>query len=96
MTLAELQALSAFLAPQQAVGLSPVLAMVPLYAARSGRTMDVVYAMDAHEFMDGVVDVLPDLITVEMQKDAGDVCAYIKEALNPESLRKRMMALIAA
>lgn len=96
MTLAELQALSAFLAPQQAVGLSPVLAMVPLYAARSGRTMDAVYAMDAQEFMNGVVDVLPDLITVEMQGEAGSVCTYIREALNPESLRKRMMARIAA
>ena len=96
MTLAELQALSAFLAPQQSGGLSPVLAMVPLYAAKSKLTIDEVFAMDAREVIDGIVDVLPDLITVEMQKDAGDVCAYIKEALNPESLRKRMMARIAA
>ena len=96
MTLAELQALSAFLAPQQSGGLSPVLAMVPLYAAKSGRTIDSVYAMDAREVIDGIVDVLPDLLTTEMQAAAAEASAYIAEALSPDKLRKRMMARIAA
>lgn len=96
MTLAELQALSAFLAPQQSSGLSPVLAMVPLYAAKSDRTIDAVFQMDAREVIDGIVGVLPDLLTTEMQASAAEASAYIADALSPEKLRKRMMARIAA
>lgn len=95
MTLAELQALTAFVAPHQAGALSPVLALVPLYAIRSAKGIDAVYAMPAIDAISEMVDVLPGLITTEMQASAREATAHIERTLDPQSLRTRMLAKMA-
>lgn len=92
ISLAELQALSAFMAPQQAGALSPVLALAPLYAIRSAKGMDAVYAMPAGEAVEGMMDTLPHLLTVEMQAAAGAVIGQLNLALDPQKLRARLIA----
>lgn len=94
ISLAELQALSAFVSPSQAGALSPVLALAPLYAIRSAKGIDAVYAMPASEAVDGMLEVLPHLLTVEMQAAAGEVIAHMNTALNPDRLRARLIAAI--
>lgn len=94
MTLAELQALSAFVAPHQAGALSPVLALAPLYAIRSAKGIDAVYAMRAVDAIDGMLEVLPTLMTVEMQQAAGEVVAHIGRAMDPQKLREKLIAAI--
>lgn len=94
ISLAELQALSAFMAPQQAGALSPVLALAPLYALRSARAIDAVYAMPAGDAVEGMMDTLPHLLTVEMQAAAAAVIGQMNQALDPQKLRARLMAAI--
>lgn len=92
MTLAELQALSAFVAPSQAGALSPVLALVPLYAIRSAKSIDAVFAMQATDAIDGIVDTIPGLLTVEMQQAAAKVVAHLSAALDPHAIRAKLIA----
>lgn len=95
MTLAELQALSAFVVPDKARALAPVLSLVPLYAIRSAKGMDAVYAMDAREAIDGMIDCLPHLLTVEMQRAAEQVVDHIKSSLSPTDLKLRLISRMA-
>lgn len=92
ISLAELQALSAFMAPQQAGALSPVLALAPLYALRSAKGIDAVYAMPAGEAVEGMMDTLAHLLTVEMQAAAAAVIGRLNLALDPQKLRARLIA----
>jgi len=94
MTLAELQALAAFVAPHQAGALSPVLALVPLYAIRSEKGIDAVYAMPAVEAIGEMVDTLPHLLTVEMQAAATEAVEHMGRELDPEAMRARMLAIL--
>jgi hypothetical protein len=92
MTLAVLQALSAFVAPSQAGALSPVLALVPLYAISSGKSIDSVYGMRATDAIDGIVDAIPGILTVEMQQAAAKVVGHLSAALDPHAIRAKMIA----
>jgi hypothetical protein len=91
ISLAELQALSAVMAPHKAGALSPVLALAPLYAIRSAKGIDAVYAMPAGDAIAGMMDVLPHLLTVEMQEAAGAAIKQIEDALDPAKVRERLM-----
>ncbi len=92
LTLAELQALVAIIAPQDAGRLSPVLALVPLYAIRSGLGIEAVWASPAGECIDSMLRAVGAILTVEKQQAAARACAQIVNALDPKRMRELMMA----
>lgn len=91
MTLAELYAVSALMAPGHAGAIGPITQMLPMYAAREGITIDLAYAREADQVIAGIVDMIPDLCTVDMQRQAGEQLARLASALNPDALRLRLM-----
>jgi hypothetical protein len=91
MTLAELRAVSAIMSPAQAGNLSPVFALVPLYAIRSERSELDVWAMPAVCAVSSMLEMLPDILTTEMQQLAGEASMQIGEQLNPQAIREKLM-----
>ena len=92
LTLAELQAVVAIISPQDAGKLSPVFALVPLYALRSGKGVDAVWASPAVDSIDHMMRCVGTILTVKTQTAAVVACAEIAKALSPDRMRERMMA----
>lgn len=92
LTLGELRAVSAIVSPAQAGQLSPVFALVPLYASRSGKTYLQVWEMPAVEAVSAMLEMLPDILTVEIQQAAGETSRQIGELLSPEAMRDKLVA----
>lgn len=91
MTLAELYAVSALMAPGHSGAIGPITQLLPLYAQRAGLTIDQVYAQQADEVIHGIVDVIPEICTVDLQHAAQEQLARFAVALSPDQLRLRLM-----
>ena len=92
LTLAELRAVSAIISPAQAGGLSPVFALVPLYAIRSAQPEIVVWAMPAVAAVSAMLEMLPEILTVGMQQACGQASIEIGEQLSPQAMRDRLVS----
>lgn len=92
LTLAHLHALTGMLARQQAQALAPIMAMIPLYAQRKGVTIEAVWAMPAVDGVQALVDLLPDVVTLEVQAVMTEVEPGIQAALDPLAVMRRMAA----
>ena len=92
LTLAELRAVSAIISPAQAGGLSPVFALVPLYAIRSAQPEIAVWAMPAVAAVSAMLDMLPEILTVEMQQAAGAASGDIDRLLSPQAMREKLIS----
>jgi hypothetical protein len=91
MTLAELRAVSAIISPAQAGNLSPVFALVELYAIRANKTLLQVWEMPAVEAVSSMLEMLPDILTTDMQQAAGEASIQIGAQLNPQAIRDKLM-----
>ena len=92
LTLAHLHALTGMLARQQAPALAPIMALIPLYAQRKGGTIEAVWAMPAVDGVQALVDLLPDVVTLEVQAEMTEVEPGIQAALDPLAVMRRMAA----
>ena len=92
LSLAELRAVSAIISPAQAGGLSPVFALVPLYAIRSSQPEISVWAMPAVAAVSAMLEMLPEILTVEMQQACGQASIDIGEQLNPQAIRDKLVS----
>jgi len=92
LTLAELRAVSAIISPAQAGGLSPVFALVPLYAIRSAQPEIAVWAMPAVAAVSAMLEMLPEILTVEMQQACGQASVEIGEQLSPQAMRDKLVS----
>lgn len=92
LSLAELRAVTAIMSPAQAGQLSPVFALVPLYAIRSAQPEIAVWAMPAVAAVSSMLEMLPEILTVEMQQSAGQASIDIGEQLSPDVIRGKLMA----
>lgn len=92
LSLAELRAVSAIISPAQAGNLSPVFALVPLYAIRSAQPEIAVWAMSAVAAVSAMLEMLPEILTVEMQQACGQASIDIGEQLNPQAIRDKLVS----
>ena len=92
LSLAELRAVSAIISPAQAGGLSPVFALVPLYAIRSAQPEIAVWAMPAVAAVSAMLEMLPEILTVEMQQAAGAASGDIDRLLSPQAMREKLIS----
>lgn len=92
LTLAELRAVSAIISPAQAGGLSPVFALVPLYAIRSAQPEIAVWAMPAVAAVSAMLEMLPEILTAEMQQAAGVASGDIERLLSPQAMRDKLIS----
>lgn len=81
LTLAHLHALTGMMARQQAQALAPLMALIPLYAQRHGVSIESVWAMPAVAGVQALVDLLPDVVTPEVQAVMPDIEAGVNAAL---------------
>lgn len=95
MTLAQLYAVGAFLRPGQVGSLAPVLALIPLYATRHGSSIEAVWQMPAGDAVRALTDMLPEVVTAEVQQQMPAVEAEIREALDAQRIGDRMRARAA-
>lgn len=91
MTLAELQSVVAFAAPDQLPRLQPLLALVPLLAQRRRMSLAKVYAMQAGVYFDAALDVLASL-PADSVVEAHAALKQAWDALEPERMRQRVAA----
>jgi len=89
MTLAELQAVVAFGAPETMPSLQSLLALVPLLAQRRRMSVAKVYAMQAGAFFDAGLDVLATL-PADSIAEAQEAMRLAWLALDPERMQKRV------
>lgn len=92
LTLAELRAVTAIISPAEAGGLSPVFALVPLYAIRSARPEIEVWSMPAVSVVSSMLEMLPEILTVQMQRKSAEASNAIREALSPQAMRAKLTA----
>lgn len=98
LSLAELRAVSAIISPAQAGQLSPIFALVPLYAIRSAASIKTakseldVWAMPAVDAVSAMLEMLPEILTVEMQQACGQASIDIGEQLNPQAIRDKLVS----
>ena len=92
LSLAELRAVSAIISPAQAGNLSPVFALVPLYAISSAQPEIAVWAMPAVAAVSAMLEMLPEILTVEMQQACGQASIDIGEQLNPQAIRDKLVS----
>lgn len=92
MTLAELYAVVGICAPAQLPRIAPLMALIPLYAQRSGVTMDAVYALPAGEVFDSIVLAFGEFAHSEMMADAQAAMACAEAALDPGRMRSMLSA----
>lgn len=92
LTLAELRAVSAIISPAQAGNLSPVFALVPIYAIRSAQPEIAVWAMPAVAAVSAMLEMLPEILTVEMQQACGQASIEIGEQLSPQAIRDKLVS----
>lgn len=90
LTLAQMYAAGAFLRPEQVGKLAPVLALIPLYALSHAVSVESVWAMPAGAAVRALVDMLPDVITPEVQAEFPAVEAKLRDALDPARIAKAM------